>query len=397
VRSTTIAVTGVGAITALGADSEGLWAGLCRGERGFRPIEGFDTQGCRVDFGAEVRSVTPRGARARALACRASTEALAQSRLSRAELGQTGLVLGSTAAGDHLLEAYLARLRRRGRERSSDLCLLGYPKRSLVGTVARALGLGGLCSSVNTACSSGLVAIITAVDWLRAGLCEAVVAGGVDPLTRYTLSGFCALRAVDPEPCRPFDRNRRGMSLGEGAGVLVLERLEQARRRGAQVLALVAGGGLACDAYHLTAPDPEGRGAARAMRAALRQAGIGPEAVGFINAHGTGTPHNDRAELASVREVFGPHARVCPLSTVKGHIGHCLGAAGAIEAVVTLETLRYGLVPPTAGLTDPELEGEIDFVRGTPRAVVARYGLTNSFGFGGNDASLVLASPEVAL
>jgi 3-oxoacyl-(acyl-carrier-protein) synthase len=305
------------------------------------------------------------------------------------------LVLGSTAAGDHLLEAYLGRLRRRGRERSSDLSLLGYPKRSLVGTVARALGLGGPCSAVNTACSSGLVAIITAVDWLRAGLCEAVVAGGADPLTRYTLSGFCALRAVDPEPCRPFDRNRRGMSLGEGAGAMVLERLERANRRGAEVLAVVAGAGLACDAHHLTAPDPEGRGAARAMRAALGEAGIGPEAVGFINAHGTGTPHNDRAELASVQAVFGRRAPSCPLSTVKGHIGHCLGAAGAIEAVVTLETLRRGLVPPTAGLTDPELAGDFDFVRGTPRPVVARYGLSNSFGFGGNNASLLLASPEV--
>ena len=162
------------------------------------------------------------------------------------------------------------------------------------------------------------------------------------------------------------------------------------------MLALVAGAGLACDAHHLTAPDPEGSGAARAMRAALGEAGIGPEAVGFINAHGTGTPHNDRAELASVQAVFGRCARNSPLSTVKGHIGHCLGAAGAIEAVVTLETLRRGLVPPTAGLTDPEPADDIDFVQATPRPVVARYGLSNSFGFGGNNASLLLASPEVA-
>jgi 3-oxoacyl-[acyl-carrier-protein] synthase II len=275
--------------------------------------------------------------------------------------------------------------------------MLSHPLTATSDRLEELLGPFARVRMLSSACSSGANAILVAATWILSGELDVVVAGASDGLCRLTWSGFQALSAMDPEPCRPFDRNRRGMSLGEGAGVLVLERLEQARRRGAQVLALVAGGGLACDAYHLTAPDPEGRGAARAMRAALGQAGIGPEAVGFINAHGTGTPHNDRAELASVREVFGPHARACPLSTVKGHIGHCLGAAGAIEAVVTLETLRCGLVPPTAGLTDPELEGEIDFVRGTPRPVVARYGLTNSFGFGGNDASLVLASPEVAL
>jgi 3-oxoacyl-[acyl-carrier-protein] synthase II len=392
-----IAVTGVGAITALGADVGELWTGLVRGQRGFRPIQGFDTRGCRVTFGAEVSMPGLwRRSRAARLARHAAREALAESALSGSDLERTGLVLGSTAASDQALESYLARLGRRGRERATDFTLLDYPKRGLVDAVARALHLGGPRSALNTACSSGLVAIITAVDWLRAGFCDAVVAGGVDPLTRYTLGGFSALRAVDPEPCRPFDRNRRGMTLGEGAGLLVLERLERAEQRGARALALVAGAGLACDAHHLTAPDPDGRGAARAMRAALAEAGIDPRDVDFINAHGTGTPHNDRAELRSVKDVFGDHASRCPLSTIKGNIGHCLGAAGAIEAVVAVESLRRGLVPPTAGLEDPEDASDFDFVRIDPRPVDARYGLTNSFGFGGNDASLILARPEMA-
>ncbi len=396
--TTITAVTGVGAITALGEDCESLWSGLCEGRRGFERIQGFDPRGCRVDFAAEVRSprIGPsRGARGARLACHAAAEALAQSRLPRGERGRTGLALGSTAGSDHVLERYLARVGSRGPERSSDLSLLGYSKRTMIDRVARALGLGGPRSGVNTACSSGLVAIMTAIDWLRIGWCDTAVAGGVDPLTLYTLSGFCSLRAVDPEPCRPFDRHRRGMSLGEGAGIMVLEPLDRARRRGAEVLGLILGGGLACDAHHLTAPHPEGHGAARAMRAALAEARIAPEQVGFINAHGTGTPHNDRAELASVREVFGQHARTCPLSTVKGHIGHCLGAAGAIEAIVALESLRRSLVPPTAGLSEPELEEGIDFVRDAPRPVNARYGLSNSFGFGGNNASLLLARREV--
>jgi 3-oxoacyl-[acyl-carrier-protein] synthase II len=395
-------VTGTGAITALGPDPLSLWDALCRGQRGFGEVRGFCATGCRVQIAAEVGALSlpaagrwlgaQRDTRAAALATHTAWQALERSRLTGRELDRTGLVLGSTASGDRVLEAYLGR--RPGRERSSAARMLMYPKTSLAQVVADTLGLGGPRAVVNTACSSGLVAIIAGLDWLRSGFCDAVVAGGVDPLTYYTLTGFCSLRALDPMPCRPFDRHRRGLTLGEGAAVMVLERLDDARRRGASVLGIVAGAGVGCDAHHLTAPDPEGRGAARVMQAALVDAGIEPRDVGFINAHGTGTPHNDRAELASVAKVFEKYARTCPLSTVKGHIGHCLGAAGAIEAVVTLESLRRGWVPPTAGLLEPESADSMDFVMGSPRAVSARFGLTNSFGFGGNNASLIFAQSE---
>jgi 3-oxoacyl-(acyl-carrier-protein) synthase len=365
-------------------------------------IRGFHPRGCRVEIAGEVAGFSlpaagrwlglRRDTRAAALATHAAWQALERSRLTPDQLDRTGLVLGSTASGDRVLEAYLGR--RPGREGSSAARMLMYPKTSLAQVVTETLRLRGPRAVVNTACSSGVVALIQGMDWLRSGWCDAVMAGGVDPLTYYTLTGFSSLRALDATPCRPFDRQRRGLTLGEGAAVMVLERLEDARRRGASVLGIVAGVGVGCDAYHLTAPDPEGRGAARVMQMALSDAGIEPQDIGFINAHGTGTPHNDRAELASVIQVFEKHARTCPLSTIKGHIGHCLGGAGAIEAVVTLESLRRGWVPATAGLLEPESGESLDFVMGSPRPVSARFGLTNSFGFGGNNASMIFARSE---
>ena len=273
--------------------------------------------------------------------------------------------------------------------------MLGFPKRAATDVVATALALGGPRATVNTACSAGAVAVIHALDLLRAGYADAMLAGGADELTRFTLTGFCSLRAVDPAPCRPFDRARKGMSLGEGAGFLLLERMEDAKRRKAEVHAVVAGAGHSCDADHLTAPDPEGHGAALAMGEALARAGVGPAQVAFVNAHGTGTPHNDLAEVRAIRRILGDFARTCPIHTIKANVGHCMGAAGAIEAVVSILALRHGLVPPTAGLVDPEFDGELDFVRDTPRRIGKGYGLSNSFGFGGNNAALLFARPEV--
>ena len=185
------------------------------------------------------------------------------------------------------------------------------------------------------------------------------------------------------------------MSIGEGAGFLMLERLADARARGAAVLAVLAGAGHTCDAGHLTAPDPQGQGAARALRAALRAARVEPEQIAFVNAHGTGTPHNDLSEVRAVSAALGSHAARCPLHSVKGSIGHCMGAAGAIEAALTILSLREGWVPPTAGLRQPELEGAVDFVRDSARAVAGEYAVSSSFGFGGNNAALVFGRPEV--
>jgi 3-oxoacyl-[acyl-carrier-protein] synthase II len=384
----------MGAVSALGRDAAEIFERLVAGERGIGRIRGFDTTGCRVDIAAEAPDVPlpPRGtaahSRTAALALHAARAALAQAHLGPESRQRVGLALGSAGDGTPVLEERLG-----GRGHSSRL--LAYPRRASTDLVAWSLGLGGPRATLNTACSSGAVAVIHGSMLLRSGACDAVLAGGADELTRFTLTGFCSLRAVDPGPCRPFDRERRGMTLGEGAGMLLLERLADARSRGAEVLAVLAGTGHTCDAHHLTAPDPEGRSAARAMRLALAEASVGPDRLGFVNAHGTGTPHNDAAEVRAITAALGPYAARCPVHSAKASIGHCMGAAGAIEAVIAIESLRERTVPPTAGLEQPEFEHELDFVRGGARRVDAPYGLSTSFGFGGNNGVLVFARPEV--
>lgn len=409
-----IAITGVGSVTALGTSVEELYRRLCAGERGIGPIRGFSSEGCRVTIAAEAPTpaVPPgsgavRGFRTARLALHAARVALEQAGLgvqtgargraaptAAVRLDEVALVVGTTGSGDAALEASL--VRRAGGEAgiTARARLRRYPKRALVDHLGAALRLGGPRATINTACSSGAVALLHAADLVRSGLCAAALAGGADELTRYTLSGFAALRAVDPEPCRPFDRGRRGMTLGEGAGFLLLERADAARDRGAVPLGYLLGGGHSCDAGHLTAPDADGAGAARAVRLALADAGMTGNEVGFVNAHGTGTPHNDAAEVAALITGLGSSAARCPIHTVKASIGHTLGAAGAIEAIVALRSLAGGFVPPTAGLVDPEAGDRLDFVMGAPRATRARVALSCSFGFGGNNAALVLARPE---
>jgi len=267
-------------------------------------------------------------------------------------------------------------------------------KQSLADELAAILGLGGCRQVINTACSSGAIAIALACDGLRSNDYDAVVALGCDELSPFTYSGFHALRALDYEPCKPFDRSRRGMTIGEGAGCLVLERLADAQTHSNRIHAIIAGAGLACDAHHLTAPDPEGRGAGLALARAMEQAQILPRNVGFVNAHGTGTPLNDSAEVAGIEKALGQYAASCPVHSIKASTGHCMGAAGTIEAIVTIMSLQSGLIPATAGLVDCEFDGRVDCVRDKPRPFKARYGISNSFGFGGNDAALVLAIAE---
>jgi 3-oxoacyl-[acyl-carrier-protein] synthase II len=269
-----------------------------------------------------------------------------------------------------------------------------YSKGCVVDEVAQALQLTGPRQSINTACSSGAVAIAIASDWLRDGDVDWAIAVGSDELGRFTYSGFHALRAMDPEMCRPFDKARRGLTMGEGAGCLVLERIDDAARRRTPELGRVCSVGHTCDSHHLTAPDPSGVGQARAMRVALELAGLGVDDVGFVNAHGTGTPLNDAAEVASLELGLGSRAASCPVHSVKATIGHCMGAAGAIEAVVALKSLHLGLVPHTAGLVDSEFEGRVNCVSGAPQAVQCDYAMSTSFGFGGNDAAVVLRRGE---
>ena len=384
-----IAVTSMGAVTAMGGDKNSLWVGLLDGRRPFSKVRAFDAGNCRVNVAAEVNTTFPLLGHSRTadLGVTAAREALQRAH-PLPPSARIGLVVGSTGVGDPSLERAL-----QGLYSAAEWwrqCLKG----TLADDIATTLGLGPSRQVINTACSSGAIAIALACDGLRAGDFDMAVAVGCDELGSVTYSGFNALRALDPEPCRPFDRRRRGMTIGEGAGCLVLERLSDARRTEKRIHAIVAGVGLACDSHHLTAPDPGGRGASLALERALAQANISARDVGFINAHGTGTPLNDAAEIAGLERVLGRHAVQCPVHSVKAGTGHCMGAAGTIEAIVAIQSLEQGLVPATAGLSDCEFEGRVDCVRAVPRRISANYGVSNSFGFGGNNATLVLARPE---
>jgi 3-oxoacyl-[acyl-carrier-protein] synthase II len=240
------------------------------------------------------------------------------------------------------------------------------------------------------ACSSSTIALGRGVEAVRAGRADVALAGGADALARLTFSGFNQLRLMDPEPCRPFDRSRAGMNIGEGAGILVLEDLERARRRGARIYAELAGHGVACEAFHPTAPEPNGRPVAAVVTLALQDAGLSPDAVDHINAHGTATPQNDAAESRGFVRVFGDRATDVPVTSVKSMVGHCLGAAGGVEAAVLALSIARGVIPPTIHHGETDAECRIDVVANEARAQRLRCAVSTSLGFGGNDSAVVL-------
>jgi 3-oxoacyl-(acyl-carrier-protein) synthase len=242
--------------------------------------------------------------------------------------------------------------------------------------------------TVVTACSSSSTSVGLAADYIRRGDADVMLTGGSDAMCELTYSGFNSLRAVDQEPCRPFDQERKGLSLGEGAAVLVLEELGRAKARGARIYAEVAGYGIACDAYHMTAPDVSGDGAARTMLAALADAGMGPGEVDYINAHGTATRYNDAAETAAIKKVFGPRAHGVAVSSIKSMVGHCLGSAGAIEAAATALTLYHGVIPPTINYRNPDPDCDLDCTPNTARRADVKAALSNSLAFGGNNTTV---------
>ena len=385
-----VVVTGLGAMSPFGAGVKAYWAGLAAGACAIRPLTLIDAEGFRCRIAAEVPELTagsPRRSRADRLALGAALEALDDAGLTAADRAEAALVAGAVGGG--MLEAeawYWARAR--GERPPGWAAAL---RAILPGSHAEALGhrlrLGGPRHTVVTACSSGAVALAEAAELIVGGDAEIVLAGGVDALTRLCFMGFNALKLLDPEPCRPFDRDRRGMSIGEGAAFVVLESAERARARGAQVHAELAGHGMTTDAFHVTAPEPEGDGMVRAMRAALQAGGASAADVGYVNAHGTATPQNDRIEARAIGRVFG-EGRVL-VSSTKSMIGHAMAAAGALEAVATVLTLTHELVPPTATLVTPDPEVAFDCVPRVARDAAIECAVSNSFGFGGQNVSLL--------
>jgi 3-oxoacyl-[acyl-carrier-protein] synthase II len=384
-----VVVTGLGAASPYGAGVAEYWKGLAAGTCAIRDLTLIETDGFRCRLAAEVPEPlagSPRRTRADRLALGAAAEALADAGLEARDRGETALVVGAVGGGMLEAEAWYWR-RARGARSSALPALRAMLPASHAETLAGCCGLGGPRHTVVTACSSGAVAIAEAAELIEAGVAETAVAGGVDAITRICFMGFNALKLLDPGPCRPFDRDRRGMSLGEGAGFLVLESETRARARGARVYATLAGHGMTTDAYHVTAPEPGGDGMVRAMAAALRRAGAAPAEVRYVNAHGTGTPQNDRIEARALSRVFG-EGRVL-VSSSKSMIGHTMAAAGSLEAIATVLALEHGLVPPTANLVTPDPDVPFDCVPATPRAALLTCAISNSFGFGGQNVTLL--------
>ncbi|HEX7662997.1 MAG TPA: beta-ketoacyl-[acyl-carrier-protein] synthase family protein, partial [Polyangiaceae bacterium] len=392
-----IYVTGVGLVTALASSREATWEALLRGERGLREIDLFDTTGLKGHLGGQVRDVTVRDAptvetgswsRSSMMAFVAAREALEQSGLDAKKV-RVGLIVGGTTGGMFENEGRLAELHSNPLNEDALIELLSHPLTAACDCVSSALGPFVRTRTLSTACSSGANALMVAAGWLRAGLVDAVVAGGSDGLCRLTLTGFNALSAVDPELCRPFDKTRRGLNLGEGAGFVVLERADEVRNRKATPIAELAGWGLGSEAHHITNPEPTGATPARVIQDALRRANLSPSDIDYVNAHGTGTPLNDPMESAALLLALGDEMKRIPVSSSKGQIGHTLAASGAIEAGICALAVQRQKIVPTVGLTDPDPACPLVHVPGEGRAARVRAALTNSFGFGGMDSALV--------
>jgi 3-oxoacyl-[acyl-carrier-protein] synthase II len=386
-----VAVTGLGVVSPFGAGVKAYWEGLSGGVSAIRPITLIDTDGFRCRIGAEVPDSiggSARRSRADRFALAAAREALDDAGIGRADRADTALIVGAVGGG--MLEAEAWHWRRRGRALaapSSVGALRSILPSSHAETLGHRLHLGGPRETLVTACSSGAASLAVAADLIADGVVDVALAGGADAITRICFMGFNALKLLDPAPCRPFDRDRKGMSIGEGAAFLVLEEASHARARGARGYAELAGAAMTTDAFHVTAPHPDGDGMARAMRAALARGGVEASDVGYANAHGTATLQNDRIEAAALRMVFGEGGVL--VSSTKSMIGHTMAAAGSLEALATVLALAHGVVPPTAQLEQTDPDVPFDCVPRIAREVAIEHAISNSFGFGGQNVTLL--------
>jgi 3-oxoacyl-(acyl-carrier-protein) synthase len=388
-----VVVSGLGVVSPYGAGVKTLWTGLAAGVCAIRPATAIETEGFRARIAAEVPAEaleslarSRRRSRADRMALAAAAEALADADLAPAERAGAALLVGAVGGG--MLEGEAWYWRERGGEGARGRrALRSVLPCAHADAIAFRLGIRGPRETLVMACASGGASIALGADLIRAGTVDVALVGGVDALTRTCFMGFNALRLLDPEPCRPFDRDRRGMSIGEAAAFLVLEDAGRCRARGGRAHAELAGAAMSTDAHHVTAPHPEGLGMARAMSDALADAGLGPAEVGYVNAHGTGTLQNDRTEALALARVFGAGGVL--VSSTKSLIGHTMAAAGSVEAVATILALAHGLIPPTANLEHVDPAVPFDCVPRVARPAEVDVALSNSFGFGGQNVSLV--------
>lgn len=403
-----VVVTGLGVVSPIGTGTDDFWAGLISGRSGAGPISSFDASDLPVQIACEIDDFEATDfvpAKEAARTDRFTHLALAAASLAVEEAGfvdtgfdpaRTGSIIGSGIGGLQTIVAEHLALIARGPRAVSPFMVPKLMPNGAAGQVAMRFGLLGPTYAVSSACASGAHAIGEAVRQIRHGTADVMLAGGTESaMTPLSVAAFARMGALskrndDPATAsRPFDSGRDGFVFGEGAGILVLESRSSAERRGAEVLATVAGYGASCDASHVTQPDPEGKGAVRAMREALRDAELSSDAIDYINAHGTSTPMNDRIETLAIHDVFGVEAKRIPVTSTKSQTGHLLGAAGAVEAAATVLILNAGVVPQTINLETPDPDCDLDYVTDGPREQAMTYGLSNSFGFGGQNACLV--------
>ena len=394
-----VVVTGIGVVTSVGIGVEPFWRNVLAGQSGIGPVESFDTGRYAVHVGGEVKRFVPaefvKTLPVDSMA-RASQLAIAAARLALADAGiapgsfdpaTVGVSMGTTSGEPALIEHFNDLELAGARERMGGEFIGQYPCHLLAAHVASELGFHGPNLVIPTACAAGNYAIAYALDTLRFDEVEVMLAGGSDAFSRITYTGFARLNAIAPERVQPFDRNRKGMIPGEGAAVLVLERLTRAQARGARIYAEVAGYGLTCDAHHMTAP--QGDGAARAMQIAMADAAVAPHEVGYISAHGTGTAINDKVETAAVKQAFGEVAYRVPVSSIKSMLGHTMGAASAIEAAACALVVRDDRLPPTINFETPDPDCDLDYVPNIARAQTVTVAMNNAYAFGGNNASVI--------
>ncbi|MHB8131131.1 MAG: beta-ketoacyl-ACP synthase II [Mobilitalea sp.] len=408
-----VVVTGMGAITPIGNSVEEFFNNVQAGKCGIDFISTFDTEGFTVKTAAAVKDFDPKNYmdakearrmdRFSQFAVAAAKEAVEDSGIDLEKINHErfGVIVGSGIGGIDLIEKETKTLMEKGPKRVNPLFIPMTITNMAAGNIAIQYGAKGVCTNIVTACATGSHSIGEAFRSIKHGYSDIILAGGTEgSITPLSVAGFAALTALSTskDPLRasiPFDKERDGFVMGEGAGVLVIEEYEHALSRGAKIYAEVVGYGATCDAYHITSPAPGGEGGARAMKLAMEEANITSKDISYINAHGTSTPTNDRLETAAVKMAMGEDAYKVPISSTKSMIGHLLGAAGAVEAVICIKGIEKNYIPATIGLTVPDEECDLDYVPGVGRNAKISYAMSNSLGFGGHNATLIFKNMEV--
>jgi 3-oxoacyl-[acyl-carrier-protein] synthase II len=404
-----VVITGMGLVTSLGDRVEPFWSALCAGRSGVGPLTLFDTTEFKVQFGGQVRDWDPVarfGVKEARHLDRFAQFALAAGIAAVEDAGidfttvpeeQCGVMIGSGIGGLNEFESQHTVMMQKGPSRISPFVIPKLMVNAASGQLSIRWGLKGPCSAVATACASAANAIGDALKLIQTGWADVMVTGGSEAaITHMGLGGFASMRALStrnddpPRASRPFDRDRDGFVLAEGAGVLILEAEEIARRRGARIYAELLGYGMSADGWHITAPDEEGRGAVRSMKRCLDDARLSADAVDYINAHGTSTMLGDLAETRAMKQVFGPHARRLQISSTKSQLGHTLGASGGVELIASAMAIHTGVLPPTINLDHPGEGCDLDYIPNVAREARVNYIMSNSFGFGGHNASLLI-------